>query len=246
VATTRHYPRAPITEAIIDLRVEPAVHMTVAELANVHRGLETAYPTKKTLSEAVIHGQVGDQGAAASATSKQTGHLFVSGDGKYVFQARLNGYTISRLAPYESWELFRDEARRLWNAYRAVAKPKKVTRLAVRFSNRLDLPLPVTDIKDYLRTVPEVSSECPQNLAGYFMQLRIPQEDIKSLLVVNQAIIDPAKPGVASVVLDNDVFRVDDLPTDEQGIWDFFEVLRKRKNDMFEACITDKARELFK
>ena len=130
--------------------------------------------------------------------------------------------------------------------YRSVAKPTKVTRLAVRYVNRLDLPLPVADLKEYLRTVPEVSSDLPQNLAGYFMQLRIPQVDIKSLLLLNQAIIDPAKPGVASVVLDNDVFRDDDPPTDEQGVGDFFEVLRKRKNDVFEACITDRARELFK
>lgn len=115
----------------------------------------------------------------------------------------------------------------------------------MRYINRLDLPLPVKELKDYLRTVPDVSSDLPQALAGYFMQLRIPLEDVKSLLVVNQAIIDPAKPGVASVALDNDVFRVDDLPTDEPGIWDSFDVLRNRKNDVFEASITDKTRELF-
>lgn len=77
------------------------------------------------------------------------------------------------------------------------------------------------------------------------MQLRIPQEDITSLLLLNQAIIDPAGPDVASVVLDLDLFRVDDLPTTEVDIWSFFEELHERKNNVFEACITDKARELF-
>ncbi len=246
MATSRHYPKAPITEAIIDLRVELPEGIGVADLEKVHDGLKSAYPTRKNRILAEVQGQIGDQGAATAARSKHLGYLFTSRDEKQVFQARLDGYTMSRLAPYESWEPFRDEAQRLWGMYRSIAKPKKVTRLAVRYINRLDLPLPVADLKDYLRTVPEVSSELPQNLAGYFMQLRIPQEDIKSLLVVNQAIIDPAKPGVASVVLDNDIFRVDDLPTDEQGIWDFFEVLRQRKNDVFEASITDQLRELFK
>lgn len=243
--TQRHYSKAPITEALIDLRVELPEGTGVADLEKVHTGLESAYPTRKDRIVAEVQGLIGDRAAAAAATSKHTGFLFTSKDGKYIFQARLDGFTMSRLAPYESWKPFKDEARRLWNVYRSITKPTNVTRLAVRYINRLDLPLPVADLKDYLRTVPEVSSDLPQNLAGYFAQLRIPLDDIKSLLVVNQAIIEPAKPGVASVVLDTDIFRADDLPADEEGVWEFFEVLRVRKNDVFEACITDKARELF-
>lgn len=240
------YPNAPITEAIIDIRVQLPEGTGVAELERVHEGLEAAYPTKRKRMQAEFHGEMGERGATAAARSKHIGYLFRSRDEKLVFQARLDGFTMSRLAPYESWDPFRDEARRLWNVYRSVLKPIRVTRLAVRYINRLDLPFPVTELKDYLRTVPEVSSDLPQELAGYFMQLRIPQEDINSVLLINQAIIEPAEPGVASVVLDIDVFRVDDPPTDEKDIWDFFEVLRECKNHVFEACITPKARELFK
>lgn len=246
MAIERHYPKAPITEALIDLRVELPQGTVVGDLERVQNGLENAYPTKKDRIHAEFQGQIGKEGAAAVARSKHDGYVFTSQDEKQVFQARLDGFTISRLAPYESWQPFRDEAQRLWDVYRSIAKPTKVTRLAVRYINRLDLPLPVADLKDYLRTVPEVSPALPQNLAGYFMQLRIPQEDIKSLLVVSQAIIEPARPGVASVALDNDILRVDEIPADEDGIWEFFEVLRRRKNEVFEASITDQARELFK
>jgi uncharacterized protein (TIGR04255 family) len=244
--TRRHYPKAPITEALIDIRVELPEGTTVASLAAVQVGLETAYPTKKNRNVTTVQGKFGDQVVATAAATKHDGYLFMSCDQTQVFQARLDGFTMSRLYPYESWEPFRDEARRLWDVYRSVAKPTKVTRLAVRYINRLDLPFPVADLKVYLRTVPEVSSELPQNLAGYFMQLQIPQEDIRSSLLINQAIIEPARPGVASVVLDNDIFRSEDLPTDEEGIWDFFEVLRIRKNDVFETSLTDRARELFR
>jgi len=141
MSRTRHYARAPITEAIIDLRVELPEDKSVSDLESVHKGLETAYPMMKHRSLAVFHGEIGNQGAAAAASSKNIGFLLTSQDGKYIFQARLDGFTMSRLAPYENWEPFRDEARRLWNVYRAVAKPAKVTRLAVRFINRLDLAL---------------------------------------------------------------------------------------------------------
>ncbi len=241
----RHYPKAPITEAIIDLRVKLADSVPVSELRKVHLGQETAYPRVEAVNVAVGHMEVGER-VSTTASRKHVGFWFRSADGKQLYQARLDGFTMNRLTPYESWEPFRTEARRLWNAYRSVAKPENVVRIAVRYINRLDIPLPLRDFKDYLRTVPEVSADLPQGLAGYFMQLAIPQDDIKAVVLLNEAVIEPAVPNVASVVLDIDLFRTAELPTSDDGLWSLFENLHARKNDIFEACITDQARELFK
>lgn len=240
----RPYQKPPITEAIIDLRVELPPEISLTELNKAYGGEEATYPSVEQLHTAFGQMQIGPQ-VSATAGSQHIGYLFRSGDGKRICQARLNGFTMSRLAPYENWNALCDEARRLWDLYRSVAKPSKLTRLAVRYVNRIDIPLPLKDFKDYLRTVPEVSPDLPQGLAGYFMQLAIPLEDIKSLALINETIIEPASQNVVSVVLDIDIFRTTDLPADEEGTWAFFEELRFRKNQAFEACITDKARELF-
>lgn len=245
MAKQRHYPNAPITEAIIDLKVELPSGVTVADLEKVQAGQEEAYPTKQDWKLFMGQMQVGKQ-VSASASSEHLGYLFKSADKKQIFQARLDGFTMSRLAPYERWETFRDETRKLWNAYRGVVKPDRVVRVAVRYVNRIDIPLPLRDFGDYLRSVPEVSPDLPQALTGYFMRLEIPLEDINSLCLLNEAIIKPAAPDVVSVVLDIDVFRTADLPSDDASLWEFVEELRHRKNSIFEACITDKARELFK
>lgn len=242
----RRYPNAPITEAIIDIRVELPPGTDVKALEQVQEGLETSYPTKVNRHIASIQGQIGGISAAATASSAHIGYLYTSTDEKRVFQARLDGFTMSRLAPYDRWEPFRNEARRLWDRYRSILKVRRVLRLAVRYVNRIDIPLPIDDLKSYLRTAPEVSSDLPQNLAGYFMQLRIPLSDIHSTLVVNQAVVDSAKPESVSIILDNDLYRTDEVPSTEEDMWDFFEVLRVRKNAVFEACITDSSRELFR
>jgi uncharacterized protein (TIGR04255 family) len=245
MSSARHYPRAPITEALIDLRVELPPEVAVSELQNAHAGQEADYPGVEQANVAVGHMEVGKH-VATSASTKHVGYWFRSADGKQVYQSRLDGFTMSRLAPYESWEPFRNEARRLWDVYRSVAKPAKVIRLAVRYINRIDIPLPLGDFKEYLRTVPEVSPDLPQGLARYFMQLAIPQDDIKSMVLLNETIIEPAAQNVVSIVLDIDIFRAAELPTEEEAVWGFLEELRARKNEVFEACITDKARELFK
>jgi uncharacterized protein (TIGR04255 family) len=151
---------------------------------------------------------------------------------------------VNRLAPYEGWQPLRDEAKRLWVAFREKTQPTKVTRLAVRYINRLDMPSQ-SELKDYLRTSPEVSPELPQGLSGFFMQLTLPQPDIRGTLVLNEAGVPSGRPEVASVVLDIDLFREEDVGQSEEWIWDYLESLRRRKNEIFEACITDRLRELF-
>jgi uncharacterized protein (TIGR04255 family) len=242
----QHYPNAPITEAIIDVRVKPASDQKVDSLLGVRGGEELNYPRVESIFQAVgvMEVQPG-QSASALARQHQTGYKFVDAEGKNVWQCRQNGFTLGRLAPYDSWQPFRDEAQRLWSLYRERLKPEEVRRLAVRYINRIDLPEQPVELKKYFRTVPEVSPELPQPLTGFFMQLRMPQDDLKAETLINQTIIPPARAGVVSVVLDIDLFRSNDVPQDDEGIWAYFEQLHVRKNEVFESCITDDTRGLF-
>jgi len=49
-----------------------------------------------------------------------------------------------------------------------------------------------------------------------------------------------------TILLDIDVFRTAELPVDDEEIWKVMEQLREEKNQVFEASITPRARELFK
>jgi uncharacterized protein (TIGR04255 family) len=239
----RRYGKAPITEAIIDLRVQHAPGVTVGDLLRCHEAEKHNYPTRKDLKYGLGHFEVGPR-VTASATSQHVGFICTSSDQKQIFQAKLDGFSMSRLAPYETWEPFRDEARRLWNVYRESVKPVRIERMAVRYINRLDIPGPKVELKDYLRTSPEIAPGLPQSLDGFFMQLQLPVDDIHGRLLVNETIIEPPTPEKVAVVLDIDLFRTEDLPQEEPAIWQLFETLRQRKDEFFEACITDKAREL--
>ena len=241
----KHYSKAPITEAVIDLRVELPPGVSASSLERAHKGEEARYPIIEPLMSNVGQMVFGPQ-ASASASSTPTGFLFRSADKKQIYQARLDGFTMSRLAPYERWEEFCSEGRRLWNIYRSVAQPSKVVRAAVRYINRINIPLPVSDFGDYLRTVPQVSVDLPQGLSGYFMQLMLPLPDIKGYALINETIIEPASLNVVSIVLDIDIFRTDDLPSAENDLWALLEQFRHVKNNVFEACITDKTRGLFR
>lgn len=236
----RRYANAPVTEGLIDIRVELPPEVTLESLDAVCHAVAVEYPLReeRTLSVVELRGE-------PSARQTKLGYLLRSADGKQVFQARLDGFTFSRLRPYENWAALRDEAKKLWGVYKEEARPNRVTRVAVRYINQIDMPLPIRDFKDYLTTVPEVSPALPQALSGFLMQLQIPQPERDTVLVLTEALAPPSKPDTASVILDIDLFRERADYTSDEDVWDLLETFRERKNEVFEGCITAEARSLF-
>ncbi len=238
------FSKSPLTEAVLDIQVKPRDELTLIALEDIQKGHEAEYPTRQNRMYFQSEFSIDPDKPLSIASRSQIGYNFVSVDERQIVQVGLNGFTFNRLVPYESWETFSAEARVWWNIYRNIAKPEAIIRLAVRYINRLDLPLPVEDLKDYLKTVPEISGDLSQELSGYFMQLRLPQDDIEGNLILSEALIAPVKPNAISVVLDIDLFRDSKIPNNEEAIWEYFEQLRIKKNIIFLACITERTKEL--
>lgn len=241
-----HYSKAPITEALIDIRAELSTPVLFEDLHAIRSQVHSDYPHEETRNRAEGVFQFGES-LQASAQQKPWGLMFRNEAKNQVLQVGLSGFTFSRLEPYEDFEHLRDEARRLWDIYRQAAHPKKVTRIAVRYINQLNLPGPSVEPQDYLNIFPQVSDKLPPELrdfGAYFMSIALFQSDLKGVLSLREAIAPPKIPDTISIVLDLDLYVEAPQVTDEHELWAFFDRLRDRKNVYFEACITDKTREL--
>ncbi len=240
--TSRHYSRAPITEAIIDFRVILDDRVTDATI-DLDSAVLAEFPNKEPIQTASV--TIGPAPDLQIETERQQiGFKYTSADGVKVFQATRDGFTFNHLTPYDSWEPFRDEAMRLWHIYRSAFEPIRVTRVAVRYVNRLELPAAGLDFDDYLLTFPRIGADLPQMLAGFFMQLELPQIDLDSTLIINVTFASSTDPNIVPVILDLDLFCVQPWMSDDEGIWGLLERLRVRKNEAFEASITDATRRL--
>lgn len=246
----RHYANAPITEAVIDLTVNPEVGLAPEELGAL---CDESYPTREPL----VFNQVQFSGGNTTTIHKPLGWRFRNGQGSDIYQARLNGFSASRLVPYQDWSAFRAEARRLWDRYTNLTQigPETVTRLGLRYINRLDIPLPLDDFGDYLLTAPLVSPHLPQGLSNFLMSLTIPVEEFLTAsvteavldpeVVSKQALVPPVRQNSVSVLLDITVTLTNVAVSSDDQLWEHFDRLRKLKNHVFESCITEKTRELF-
>lgn len=244
-----HLPKAPIVEALIDFQVRLPAETTLEVLSEYHAEVKDRYPERRTRSSwsGKIAFPAEGRPSVEAYEAAPDGYQFRSADDRQVVQARLDGFTFSRLRPYETWEHLRDEARELWQRYVRLAKPVAITRLAVRYINRLDLPGGAVRLEDWLLTMPSVAPDLPRTLAGYFMRFGLSFAPSGAMALITEAMQPPPAPNMVRIILDIDVFQEqpvevqDDCPV----AWEQLEELREIKNKIFFHSLTNKAVEQF-
>jgi uncharacterized protein (TIGR04255 family) len=245
----RHYERAPIMEAAIDIQVESLTKATdVSVLASK---LKDQFPTSLPMYQLEMGVQVGPAPGAGPQFMNQHRTLGVRLDSSKrdrVLQLRTQGFTYSHLPPYSDWSTFSAEAEVLWQRYVDEFGPSRVNRIAVRVIN--NLPLATTEIGNrldkYLNLYPTIPTSLPSETRGFLMQLRLPMtqidQDALAVITLQNA---SANPGTIGIVLDIDLF-VERHTEVGPGIFQLLNVLGYRKDEIFEACITDAIRERIK
>lgn len=244
----KRYKNAPIAEAVIELRVHPQESFKHSALNTLATALKAEFPKQVPMRLVrmgfALPGQP-DGGVNLSSSDQPVGVRLTNSDESRVLQVRRDGMAYSHMPPYTEWTIFRSEAQPLWERFRSAFPEAKLARCGLRYINRVDVPGTTVELHDYFRLYPEVPRELPQqDVVGMVMNLQMPQLDLECMAVINQAQTDPAKPGHLSFVFDVDLFRQGVEAWTDSEAWDFFDKLRTRKNEIFEACITDRMREL--
>ncbi len=245
VRTGWHYTRAPIVEAIIDVRCDLPPETVLSDLATVPAegfgSPEQTYTVTGLLD-------VRPDGVESRTVNEQTGYIFRSHDNRRIIQSRLDGFSFAHLAPYERWDRLYSDAERHWLRYRDAARPLRVRRLGVRYVNRLEVLGEPIEIADYLRTAVDVSPYLPQMVQGYFLQVILPLSRFRATTAITSAVAPPSAPTQTALILDIDTWQELDVDLSEDGasqaIAEGLASLREAKNYVFEACITDATRRL--
>jgi uncharacterized protein (TIGR04255 family) len=239
------YARAPITEAVIELRF--AVTFPKATIEDAGRRLRNEYPFLD--QENVVQFKLEPAAQKAEPTSSWLGVKLSSLDRADSVFFRQNTFVCSRLAPYTGWDDFFVRTLRAWEAWRKSAGHTALSRIGVRYVNRIDVPVQigaVVKLEDYLNVFPKSPDDLRAPMSGYAMQVVRPLEVDDCVLSLNTATVTPPPLiGFASFLLDLDVFREANLPQRDDDMWDIVTRMRAHKNRIFESCITDRARALF-
>jgi uncharacterized protein (TIGR04255 family) len=237
---------APIAEALLDIQVRLPDQAEVENLQNVQSRLGDRFPTKQIRKSWSSQFEFrADAAPVAKAAEGLDGYQFRSLDNKEVIQARMNGFAYSRLNPYIDWEHFSRAAKAAWNDYAAIMKPRSVTRIALRYINRILLPHPA-DLDEYLTTGPRIASTLPQSITTFFLRAVLQDDASKATVIITETNEEPTRELRLPLILDIDVFRVGMFTCDTEKLWTQFSPLRELKDRVFFESITDATKELLR
>ncbi len=237
----------PITEALLDIRVTLTSDFDVSNFEKFYKAIRSEFPNKQTNTrwETAFQLKKGEKPVVTSKDSTN-GFLYKTSDGGKIVQARVDGFTFNKLKPYSNWDTFNKEARKLWELYVNITKPVNITRVALRYINLVEIPLPIKDFKDYFLTGPEVAPGLPQGLSEFFIRLVVPDPATHNVAIITET-VDQSKLNekILPLIFDIDVFRLMNITADDKRLWEIFESLRMYKDKVFMSSFTDKAKELF-
>jgi len=237
---------APIVEAIVDIQCElsPSLNHGAFQSA-AQKVFADQYPEFRT---AFVHEQnfsfkPGKQPQTAVRQSVR-GYQSLSRDKKQIVQSRFDGFSFNRLAPYTSLDHYLPEIARCWRVYCGFAEPVVVRRIALRYINRVVLPLDSNGrviVDNFIRTGPVLPepNDMGLTLTSFTHHHQMAQTETGNMANVVLA-AQPPGPKELPVILDIDAFRPVNLPPlDWEKFMPIITSLRTLKNRLFRYNLKD-------
>jgi uncharacterized protein (TIGR04255 family) len=239
------YKKPPITEAIISIVFAQPINDTA--LTDLQRKFSKHYPHSQPIENVHVNLNIGALPNTNVTETRERGYRLSSNDMTELLVLHPKSITVSQLAPYPGWQPFFERFCRDWTTRRRILGFQTVERIGVRYINRVDIPMEGKSIahEDYLNVFPRVPAELGP-LNAYTVQVQIFMDDLKAQLVINSASVPAPILKHASFVIDQDIVRLADVPQKDGDIFDLIGRIRDRKNHVFESCVTDQARSLFR
>jgi len=248
MAIVRHLDNAPITEAIIDIRAKIPSKFQVESFLNLKKTIGDRFP--KIEDRKLFSSEFGiKEGRIQPPSSRDHGvhgYFFRSEAEPKIVQFRVDGFTFSLLKPYTNWEVMVSEARELWGYYRDIAQPEATNRLAVRYINHINIPLPVDELSLYFTAPPRIPEGVNGAIAGFLSKVIVYDQGLDIATNIVQALEKSTRPEKhITIILDVDSFKMGDFNVSSDDKWDVFETLHTVKNQVFFNSITEKTARLF-
>ncbi|MHB1620439.1 MAG: TIGR04255 family protein [Sulfuricella sp.] len=240
------YKHPPITEAVIGINFSSPIKQADVNLVN--NKFHSHYPNNQAMSNFNVAVELSNIQINKPTTNckKEEGHRRSTADMTQLLVLWPSSFALSQLAPYQGWDHFFERFVRDWALWKRTIGFQTISRIGVRYINRIDIPVKgsITKYEEFLNVYPKLP-ESLDPIIAYAVQVASELKDIDCLLKINSAAVPSPLLGFASFVIDLDISKEVNPPQSDNDIFDLLNKIRVQKNGVFEACISNRARDLF-
>ncbi len=242
------YTRPPITEAVIEIVFAGEVKNDVVN--KVSKKFKKYYTNDIPVTQYDVRVDVQPStagGATANLKKEKKGQRLSTSDETEILVIWPNSISVSQIAPYKGWDIFHKRFARDFKLLKKEVGIREIKRIGVRYINRIDIPAvePIVEHEEYINIFPKL----PDNLTpltAYMVQAELQLLDVGANLRINSSAVPSPIADHASFVIDLDFYRIHDMPSSDKKLNEYLNLIREKKNEIFESLVKDKARGLFK
>jgi uncharacterized protein (TIGR04255 family) len=242
----RKYRKPPIAEAVCEFRFRGSTEWDWTIPGIVYQLIKADFPEKRQEKGFEIKITPKEGRIEPSASGSLLKMQFVKQDGSAMLQLGPDLLAINVYPPYPGWETFEALIRQQLEIYIRVADPVGFRRIGLRVINKIAFPTRGIEMTEYFHYYPHLPESVEQKHGPFLMRVLHAYEEERDLFAVQMTHIQQSDKSLnLAIGLDLDYYLAQPDKLELAGGMGWVSRAHDRVEAMFEACITDKTRELF-
>lgn len=241
----KNYKNSPIVEVIVEFQFIPSEPWDITIPGLFYEKVKSDFPKKEEQVSYIVEFKNKDGAVEPSANLKQR-IKFIRSDNSALLQIWRDVLTVNHFKSYPTWKKFKLLIQKNLRTYLEIAKPKGFKRLGLRYINKIQFKERTIETKDYFRYYPEIPEKIiPKSHAGFSCRVEIPYQEERDRLILSLGTTFPDKPFKLASILDLDYIMLKPEGVSIEGFSDWLEEAHTVVEDAFEACLTERCKNLF-
>lgn len=242
----RRYKTPPIVEALCEFQFEPSASWDLTIPGLLYEKVRDKFPKRRQAKAFAFEVSVVASPEGVEQQFLTTDRMqFLREDEKVLILVGRDLLAVNHLKPYPTWQEFLPLIREGLSAYCEVASPKGIQRIGLRYINRIEIPSQCIELEDYLEFRPFIGPNLPQDFGPFIVGIQVPYENSRDILRLQLANAAVQPPNIVAVMLDLDYFLAQPGQVLLENVFGWVEVAHSHIEEAFEACITDRLRQMF-
>ena len=242
-----YFEKAPIILSILQFRYKHMEDFDHESIRKRGTSIIIEYPEVKERFVQKIHfGSNKPEGVTNVSLDDRVidGVQFISKNKKKILVIGRDRFTFEMHGDYEGWGNFSSEAKNLWNTFQTEFGDLVLSGISLRYVNRINLPKDLKDLSKYFTTF--IQSSSGEHTVNNFQMKYTSTEPENNLTIHVGHVLEPPIEENYPYLFDIDVIYLGELQNAEEAIWNKFEILRSKKNYIFNDGLTETTKQIIR
>jgi uncharacterized protein (TIGR04255 family) len=233
------FPNPTIQEAVCEIRFRRSAAWGASLFGEFYKSIQAEFPDLEPVTVMAVQLQIGPGAVGQALTPPQQMMRYKSAKGDALLQLAPDMLTVNALPKYPGWDVMKERILSAWREASKVLNPEAITRIGLRYINRLDREMAGQRPGIWLKTNDYIPQAILISESGFLSRLETRPTDTKRVVVT---VGEADATDVKAIILDIDCMDELERSADPNVLKEPTEELHETAWNIFEASLTQKLR----